>query len=174
MALMGRYLLLVLMTFLPAGAQDYWHRVTGSFGWFIPASGSETAGFNTAPVLAIDYGFRFSRHGQFDAGIDTAFASRLDQRTNIYIPRVGYSAVIPVWQERVEAIVGAGGAYSLFKPKIAQQSWLVYGQFGGNYVLDADRRYRAGMMIRWYRDPIGSPVQQWVSVAATISYNWSR
>jgi hypothetical protein len=174
MALMVRFLLLVFAIILPATAQEYWHRVTGSVGSFIPASGSDTSGFKSAPVLSVDYGFRYSRHGQFDAGVDAAFASRNSVRTNVYVPRVGYSVVVPVWDERVEAIIGAGGAYSFFKPKIAQQSWLVYGQFGGNYALDPDRRYRAGMMVRWYRDPIGSPVQQWVSVAATISYNWAR
>jgi hypothetical protein len=170
---MVRSLFLLLLTLVPAVGQDYWHRVTGSFGGFIPASGSDTTGFDTAPVVAIDYGFRFSRHGQFDAGVDAAFASRSGQRTNIYVPRVGYSVIVPLWRDRIEAIVGAGGAHSLFKPKIATQSWLVYGQFGANYALDSDRRYRAGMMVRWYRDPIGSPVQQWVSLAATISYNWT-
>jgi hypothetical protein len=172
MALMVRSLFLVFLTLLPAAAQDYWHRVTGSLGGFIPASGTDTVGFDSAAVLAIDYGFRFSRHGQFDAGIDAAFASRYNRRTNIYVPRVGYSVIAPLWQDRIEAVIGAGGAHSLFKPKIAAQSWLVYGQFGANYALDSDSRYRAGMMVRWYRDPVGRPVQQWVSVAATITYNW--
>lgn len=174
MALMVRLLLLVFVTLLPAAAQEYWHRVTGSFGGFIPASGSDTAGFDSAPVVAVDYGYRFSKHGQFDAGVDAAFASRAGQRTNIYVPRVGYSIIVPLLQERAEAVVGFGAAYSFFKPQIARESWLVYGQLGANYALDPDRRYRAGMTVRWYRDPIGSPVQQWVSVAATISYNWTR
>jgi hypothetical protein len=172
---MVRLLLFAVIALAPAFAQDYWHRVTGSFGGFVPLSGAGTTGFDTAPVLAVDYGFRFSRYGQFDFGADTAFASREpDGRTNIYVPRIGYSLVVPVWQRRIEAIAGGGGAYAFYKPRIGNEGWLVYGQLGANYALDPDQRYRAGMTIRWYRDPVGSPVQQWLSVAATVSYSWAR
>src|SRR5687767_1953300 len=87
----------------PSLAQEYWHRVAGTVGGLNAASGSDTSGMGTAPLLSLDYGFRFHRHGQFDAGIDTAFASRAGERTNIYIPRVGYRIVVPVWDDRVEA-----------------------------------------------------------------------
>lgn len=159
---------------LPAAAQEYWHRVTGTVGALVPAAGTESTDTDTATLVSIDYGFRFSRHGQFDAGIDTAFASRFGQRTNVYIPRVGYRIVVPVWNDRIETHVGFGAAHTFFKPKIGEQLWMVYGQLGANYALDVDRKYRAGMNVRWYRDPIGRPVQQWVSVGGELSYSWGR
>lgn len=79
---------------------------------------------------------------------------------------------MPLWHDRVEAAVGFGGAYSLFKPKISRQSWLIYGEGGVNYAFDSTNRYRTGIMVRWHRDPIGEPVQQWVSVGGQISYAW--
>lgn len=176
--MMVRAFLLILFVACTAAAQEYWHRAALTFGAFVPAGGSQTSGYDTAPVLSFDYGFRFHRHGQFDAGVDAAFAStafeRFTTRTNIYIPRAGYSLIVPVWRDRVEAMVGAGGAYSFFKPNVTQETWLVYGQFGANYAIDVDKRYRAGLTVRWYRDPIGTPVQQWVSVGAAVSYNWGR
>lgn len=177
-AVMVRALLVLLSVSFAVNAQEYWHRAALTFGGLVPAGGSQTSGYDTAPVLSFDYGFRFHRYGQFDAGVDAAFASvafeRSSTRTNIYVPRVGYSLIVPVWRDRIEAMVGAGGAYSFFKPTVTEETWLVYGQFGGNYAIDVDKRYRAGLTVRWYRDPIGTPVQQWVSVGGTFSYNWGR
>lgn len=174
MALMSRVLAIILLCFLPAAAQDYWHRVSGTFGGFIPASGIDTEGFDSAPVLSFDYGYRFHRHGQFDAGADAAFASRDSARTNIYMPRVGYSAIIPLRQDRIEVILGGGGAYAFYKPRVTDELWMIYAQAGANYALDVDRRYRAGLMLRWYRDLVGVPSQQWVSVGAQITYSFGR
>jgi hypothetical protein len=81
---------------------------------------------------------------------------------------------VPLRNDRIETHVGFGGAHSLFKPKVEEQVWLVYGQVGANYAIDADRRYRVGMSVRWYRDPIGRPVQQWIAVGGEISYSWGR
>jgi hypothetical protein len=104
-----------------------------------------------------------------------AFASRMDQRHNIYIPRVGYRVVVPLWQDRIDAHVGFGGAYALYKPAPAgYQTWLVYGQLGADYALDFEKRYRVGTFVRWYRDPIGSPVQQWVATGAQITYSYGK
>ena len=158
----------------PAMAQEYWHRVSGTVGGLVPAAGSDTSSMGTAPLVSIQYGHRFSRHGQFDAAIDTAFASRAGQRTNVYIPSVGYRVIVPFWEDRIETSIGFGGAHSFFKPQIGNQVWLVYGQLGANYALDIDKRYRAGFNVRWYRDPIGRPVQQWVAVGGELSYSWGR
>jgi hypothetical protein len=177
---MVRFLLVVFVACLPAAGQEYWHRVTGTLGFLSPHKGQQTADFNTPPLVSVDYGFRFNRHGQWDTGIDIAFAKRGlgaggEQRHNIYIPRVGYRVVVPFLADRAEAYAGFGGAHSFFKPNLAgRQSWLVYGQLGGNYAIDEEGRYRAGMMVRWYRDPIGRPVQQWIGVGAEISYHWHK
>ena len=193
---MVRFLAVVFVACLPAAAQEYWHHVTGTVGGLVPHAGWQTSDFKTAPLVSIDYGFRFSRHGQWDTGIDIAFATRRpvlpgtsipadrvvpsaaevgDQRHNIYIPRMGYRIVAPLMNDRVETYVAFGGAHTLFKPNLAgRQSWLVYGQLGGNIALDSNGRYRAGMMVRWYRDPIGRPVQQWIAVGGEISYSWRR
>lgn len=169
---------LFLLT-LPAAAQQHWHRVSGAFGGFAPAAGSETSGYETAPALSFDYAFRFHRHAQWDAGVDAAFANPMGnfrrsvrERTNIYLPRTGYSFVLPVWRGRIEVIAGAGAGYSFFKPARTNESWLVYFQGGVNYALDRDGRYRVGGIARYFRDPIGTPEQQWVSAGAQFSYSF--
>jgi hypothetical protein len=176
---MSRALVVFVLMLIPAAAQDYWHRASLSFGGLIPSAGHETESFDSAPLLSFDYGFRFNRYGQFDMGVDAAFAterrrSEADVRRNIYIPRVGYSVVVPVWRDRIEASFGGGGAYSFFKPNNGNESWLIYLQGRGNYAIDRDKRFRAGMVVRWYRDPIGTPVQQWTSVAVEATYAFGR
>jgi hypothetical protein len=132
-------------------------------------------GFGTAPVLTFDYGFRFHRNGQFDMGIDTAFTSQSSVRRNLYVPRVGYRVIVPLWNDRIEPHVGFGAAYAFYKPSIPEnEMWLVYGQIGANYAIDRDLRYRAGLNIRWLRDPIGRPQQQWVAFTGEVSYSWGR
>jgi hypothetical protein len=172
---MSRALVLFLLALTTAGAQEYWHRVTAGFHGYNAASGPALAGFGTAPALSFDYGFRFHRNGQFDMGVDTAFTSQNGFRRNVYVPRVGYRIVVPLWDDRIEASLGFGGAYAYYKPTIAEnETWLVYGQTGVNYAIDPDKRYRAGVSIRWLRDPIGRPQQQWVSFGGEVSYSWGR
>ena len=172
---MSRVLLILFVLTTSAWAQQHWQKVAGSFGGFVPVGRASTAGLNSAPVLAFDYGFRFHRHGQFDAGVDTVFSESFGRRRNIYIPRLGYSVLIPVWAERIEITAGAGAGHAFYKPTLENyETWLVYGQLGADYALVPDGRYRAGMMFRWYREPIGAPAQQWISVGATVSYPFGR
>ncbi|HYO81231.1 MAG TPA: hypothetical protein VES20_07515 [Bryobacteraceae bacterium] len=174
MAFMFRAALLCLIA-LPLFSQTYSHRISGTFGAFVPAAGSDIASFDSAPVLAFDWGYRFNRYGQFDLGVDTAFASDAGRRRNVYLPRAGYSVVVPVWADRVEATIGAGAGYAFYKPTIpGNETWLVYLQAGADYALVPDGKYRAGLMLRWYRDPIGAPAQQWLSVGASVSYHFGR
>jgi hypothetical protein len=177
---MSRVLFIFLIALSTAGGQEYWHRVTGGFGGYNPVAGPGLRGFDTAPVLTFDYGFRFHRNGQFDAGVDTAFTTQdlrggQDVRRNVYVPRVGYRVIVPVWDDRIEASLGFGAGYAFYKTSLPEnEMWLVYGQIGGNYALDRDKRYRAGVNVRWLRDPIGRPFQQWVAFTGEISYSWSR
>lgn len=173
---MSRALLVFLFALLPAGAQEYTNRLTGAFGALNPVSGYVANSYDSAPLLSFDYGYRFHRHSQADLGVDIGFSSERSVRRNIYIPRFGYRAIFPFWQDRIEASLGAGGAHTFVKPASLADSeiWLVYGQIGANYAIDTDKRYRTGVMIRWYRDPIGAPVQQWVSVGFEFSYNFGR
>jgi hypothetical protein len=176
---MTRVLVVFVLMLMPAAAQEYWQRVSLSLGGLNPSAGYQTDGFDSAPLLSFDYGFRFHKYGQFDAGVDAAFATEerrneMETRRNIYIPRVGYSVVVPLWRDRVEASFGGGGAYSFFKPNNGNESWLIYLQGRGNYAIDRDKRFRAGMVVRWYRDPIGTPVQQWTAVAGELTYSFGR
>ncbi|MBC8165489.1 MAG: hypothetical protein H7Y20_06420 [Bryobacteraceae bacterium] len=178
---MSRHIFILLLAFLPASAQTYEHRLTGSFGALNPAGGAQSDAFNSAPMLSFDYGLRFHRFSQADLGVDIAFASQSairgssETRRNIYIPRFGYRAVIPLLQDRLEASIGAGGAHSFIKPTIpGSEIWLVYGQVGASYAIDRDKHYRGGLMLRWYRDPIGTPVQQFISVGAEFTYSFGR
>jgi hypothetical protein len=170
-----RTLLACTLLCIPAASQEYWNRVSGTFGALTPVGENpDPLRPGAAPLLSIDYGHRFSRHGQFDAGVDAAFAERGDRRMNVNIPRIGYRVIVPVWNDRIETHIGFGAGHSFFKPNPSQQVWLIYGQLGANYALDADRRYRAGMNVRWYRDPVGRPVHQWVAIGGELSYSWGR
>src|SRR3954452_11569001 len=180
---MSRALLLLLLALMPAGAQEYWHRLTGSFGALNPLHGYQANTFNSAPMLSFDYGFRFHRYIQADVGADIGFAnekvssgtSESEYRRNIYIWRFGYRGIVPLWHDRIEASAGAGAGHSYLKPTIpGYEVWLVYGQLGANYAIDRNGRYRAGVTVRWYRDPIGVPVQQWLTVGAEFSYSFGR
>jgi len=176
---MSRALVVLLFALLPAGAQEYWHRLTGTFGALNPIGGYQANSFNSAPMLSFDYGYRFFRYGQADVGVDIGFANQNvipdEVRRNIYIPRFGYRAIVPVWHDRIEASAGAGAGHSFIKPTISgYEVWLVYGQLGANYAIDREGRYRAGLTVRWYRDPVGSPVQQWLTVGAEFNYSLGR
>lgn len=174
---MFRAPLLLLIALATAGAQEWYstHRVSAGFSGYIPAAGPGISDFDTAPALTFDYGYRFHRYGQFDAGVDTAWTSPGTRDRMLYIPRAGYRVILPLWRDRIEASLGFGGGYAFYKPTIAtNEMWLVYGLLSGNYALDRDGRYRAGVNLRWLRDPIGRPHQQWVSFGGEISYSWGR
>lgn len=172
---MSRVAAIFLLALSTAGAQEYWHRVSLGFGGYSAVGGPGLDGFGTAPLLNFDYGFRFARHGQFDLGVETAFASQYGERHNLYVPRIGYRVIIPLYRDRIETHIGFGGGYIFYKPTIDDnEMWLVYGQTGVNYALDRDKRYRAGFTIRWLRDPIGRPWQQWVAFTGEASYSWGR
>src|SRR5690606_14744193 len=72
---MHRFSVLLLFLLIPAAAQEYPHRVSLSFGGMNPVAGWQAEAFDGAPLLSFDYGYRFNRYGQFDAGVDTAFAT---------------------------------------------------------------------------------------------------
>ena len=44
-------------------AQEYWHCVSGTVGGLNAAYGSDSSGVGTAPLVSIEYGYRFNRHG---------------------------------------------------------------------------------------------------------------
>jgi len=177
---MNRTLFLMVLALLPslATAQDlYQHRLTAAVGRLNPTGTGKSGLFDSAPLLAFDYGYRFHRYSQADIGVDLGFASEKVSKTrrNVYIPRFGYRFILPLMDDRVEAHVGAGAGHGFIKPTVrGSESWLVYGQFGGSYAIDAAKNYRAGMTVRWFRDPIGVPVQQWIAVSAEFSYSFGR
>src|SRR5947208_1020290 len=84
-------------------AQDQGHRLSVGFGGLNPLSGSQSETFNSAPLLTFDYGYRFFRYGVADVGVDTGFASDKvgGVRRNLYIPRFGYSLLVPLMHDRV-------------------------------------------------------------------------
>lgn len=177
---MRRALFVLTLALSPLSAQEYWHRLSGAFGALNPINGGQITGYGTSPMLSFDYGYRFHRFSQADLGVDIGFATQkngpgADTRRNIYLPRFGYRGVIPIWQNRIEASLGAGGAHSYIKPtEQGKEVWLVYGLVGANYAIDSEKRYRAGLNIRWYRDPIGTPVQQYISVGAEFTYSFGQ
>lgn len=173
---MSRLLFVFLLALLPAAAQSFpGHNLGVTFGSLNEAGGNQAKPFGSSPMLAFDYGYRFHRHSQADIGVDIGFADPSGTRRNVYIPRFGYRLIIPLMQDRVEASVGAGAGHGFIKPTIpGSEVWLVYGQAAANYAIDADRKYRAGFVLRWFRDPVGAPVQQWISVGGQFIWGFGR
>lgn len=171
---MGLYCVLALgFTTTALRAQNEEHRLSIGLGGLNPQSGTQSETLKSAPLMSFDYGYQFFRHGRADVGVDVGFASDkgTDRRRNIYLPRFGYSFLIPLWNDRIEAALGAGAAHSFIKSPIpGYESWLVYGQLGAAYAVDVNRKYRAGFFLRWYRDPIGRPEQQFISVGGQFTY----
>jgi hypothetical protein len=127
---------------------------------------SGVAALGLDELLSVDYGYHFSRYGQADFGGDFGFANN-----SVRIPRFGYRGIIPLMRDKLEVSLGGGSGYVFLQPTIGgYEQWLIYAQGGANYALDPEKRYRAGVMVRWYRDPVGRPVHQWVTVGAEFTF----
>ncbi|MDZ4800981.1 MAG: hypothetical protein SGI92_22715 [Bryobacteraceae bacterium] len=164
---MSRVVLILLLTLTSLAAEDYLHRWTLGAGNFNPVGkGEQSKTIGSSPMLTIDYGYHFTRNGQADMGVDLGFGDR-----GMKIPRFGYRAIFPFLQDRLNASLGAGAGYVFVKPPLGgYEHWLVYGQVGANYALDREKKFRPGLMIRWYRDPIGRPLMNWVTVGAEMTF----
>jgi hypothetical protein len=148
-----------------------------------PVGGYVAGAYSSGPGLRMAVECRLTRYLAADAGWTAAWMatdyscsrfgcsySRLQNKFLDY----GLRGVLPLDGGRVELSVGVGGAYIWFDP-ISDDHYHngPLFQYSGKAVVALDRtgRWRVNFTVRTYRD-LGSPIQQWLSTSAGISYGF--
>jgi len=175
-------MLACLLAWLPLllPAQDYFgkYNLSVGAGVAIPQQDLDDA-FTAAPVVTVNFGYRFARNFQLDAGLDTAFGAadiRTFTRTDIgtleindrqfFLP-LGGRVILPFGDSgRHELYAGGGGAYLRYSEMIRQPSdffripctvcsrrsgWGGYGLVGYRSALNRGRNFWVGVTTKVYR-----------------------
>jgi hypothetical protein len=172
-----RALLMVLP--LSLAAQDYYPRHNFSFGVGAGQPRGELRDFfTTSPGIAANYGFRFNRYFQADAGLDVMFGAAdvrdflntgigpLEIRDREYFVPLGGRAILPFARGRFLLSGGGGVAYMRYSEQLRQPSdyfrvdcpvctsrsgWGSYALAGLNAFVDSNHHFRVGALARVYR-----------------------
>ena len=173
-----RILVMALLLVLPVSAQYYnRHNINLMVGAGLPRADLRER-FSDSALVGVDYGFRFHRNLQVDAGFDTVFGAAgvndwlPSQFGNLrirdfqtFVP-FGGRVILPLAEERVHIYGGLGGVYMRYAERISQpyQDFRVpcdycaardgfgyYGLFGVNVSFDRARMFRFGAGTRMYR-----------------------
>lgn len=140
--------------------------------------------FETSFALKVEYGYRFTRNFQFDAGFDSTFGAA---RVNDFLPTdfgdrrirdfqyfvpFGGRVILPLARERAQFYAGGGGAYVRYQERVSQPSdyfniscppcrardgFGYYAQAGFRYYLDSYKRFSIGGSTRVYRVETDGP-----------------
>ena len=170
--------LLPLAGMFTAAAQEYnRHNINLMVGAARPR-GELPHFFSDSALLGVDYGYRFHRYFQVDAGFDSVFGAAgvrdwlPSQFGNLrirdfqtFVP-FGGRVILPLADERVHIYGGMGGAYMRYAERInqpvdyfripcdvcaARDGFGYYGLFGVNMSMDRSRLVRFGVGTRMYR-----------------------
>jgi hypothetical protein len=161
------------------GQEYYRHNVTVGLGAAMPRGELRNL-FSDSFLAGVEYGYRFHRNFQVDAGFDTVFGAA---GVNDWLPTAfgnlrirdyqtfipfGGRVILPLANERVNIYGGLGGAYLRYSERIkqpfrygeiripcdvcaARDGFGYYGIFGGSVALDSGRHFRVGAATRVYR-----------------------
>lgn len=152
------------------------HHLTFGLGAAVPGDDLKY-GYQPAFAWNVDYGFRPIKWLQADIGYDGAYnAANVDdyQETGYgpariadyqtFIP-MGGRVVLPLARGRVEFYGGGGGVYARYSESLSQpdeftnigcpscqsrDGWGYYAMAGGSVALDAQHRFRLGVISRSY------------------------
>ena len=131
-------------------------------------------------LAGFEYGYRFHRNFQVDAGFDTTFGAAgvrdwlpsyygdLRIRDFQHFLPFGGRVILPLGEERVHIYGGLGGAYLRYTERVrqpfrggglridcsvcgARDGFGYYGVFGVNTALDSGRHFRVGAGTKVYR-----------------------
>jgi hypothetical protein len=172
--------LLMLGTAGEAIAQEYYrHTITATLGAGRPR-GELRGLFSDSFLAGVEYGYRFHRNFQLDAGFDsvfgaagvrdwlpTAFGNLRIRDYQSFVP-FGGRVILPLANERVNIYGGLGGVYMRYAERLkqpfqsydyripcdvcaARDGFGYYGIFGGSVALDHGRHFRVGAGTRMYR-----------------------
>lgn len=163
-----------------------WHKntVSAGIGAAIP-TGNATNYLGTAPLVSVNYGRRFTKYLQADAGLEFAWGAANNvniEQTDVgqiqggdheYMIPLGGRVIIPTPFHRMEVSAGGGGIYLHYSetvPSNAYYSFNCYtctarGGWGGyalgnvRYYLDSNRIFHVGTTVRYISASVtGDPV----------------
>lgn len=169
--------LIAFATLTPAAAQSFYprHNFQVGVGAGLPGMDLKNS-FSNRVGISANYGFRFHRNFQADAGFETVFGSagvedyldtefgRRRIRDFQYFVPLGGRAIIPF--RKVQLSAGGGGAYLKYNEQISQPSdyyrldcpecrsrsgFGYYALLGGRVSLDRYNRFWLGVTSRVYR-----------------------
>ncbi len=173
---MLRNFLVVIGSLLIPGAifaqDDYHHNnISVGFGGATPV-GTDTSYLTTAPLITLNYGYRFNRLFQADAGFQMAFGAANNQNVETtdqgavqggdheYMIPLGGRIYIPQPYRRIEISAGGGAAYLHYSETISsgggyyytptcftctsRGGWGGYGLANISYYLNSGRNFRVG------------------------------
>lgn len=134
---------------------------------------------DTAPVLRLNYGYRFMKNFQADLGFDTIFHAAnikdyyqtdfgdLRIKDYQYFVPLGGRVILPLWSERVQFHAGGGGAWMKYSERIRQpfgnnfrldcpvcssrSGWGYYSMAGISFALDRMQIFRLGVTSKLFR-----------------------
>ena len=163
--------------------QFYPHQLTVGIGSAAPGS---QVNMDSGVALELNYGRRFTRFIQFDAGFESSFnkdyrnyypkyETGLTTNTSFFVP-VGGRILIPLMQGRIEPSFGVGGVYAWDKNNpYHQNQGGVYGLLGGSYALDPRHKHRVGATLRYMNMmSSGRPHPRWLNIFGEYSYSWGE
>jgi hypothetical protein len=166
---------------VPAFGQGYYnrHNVTVSAGVGRPRGELRNL-FSDSFNMNVEYGYRFHRNFQVDAGFDTIFGAAgvrdflptfvgdLRIRDYQHFVPFGGSVILPLAEERVHIYGGLGGAYFRYTERVrqpfqdgsiqipcsvcsARDGFGYYSKVGVNTAIDDGRHFRLGVGAKVYR-----------------------
>src|SRR5579863_1095588 len=157
-------------------AQESFHRsnIFVGLGAAIPV-GSTTNYLDTAPLVSVGYGWRFTRFFQADAGFQAAFGAANNQNAEVkdfgavqggdlefMITLVG-RIYLPLPFKRIEVSAGGGAAYLHYTETIpsngfivsncysctSRGGWGAYGMANASYFLDSNHTFHVGTTLQF-------------------------
>ncbi len=170
---------LVGFSLLASAQSETLHRntVTVGGGAAIPV-GNDTAYLKTAPMFSVDYGYRFNRFLEADAGFQMAFGAAQNQNAEVtdlgtlqggdheFMIPLGGRLYIPSPLKRMEFSVGGGGVhlhysetipsnagYGYYSPSCysctSRGGWGGYGLASARYFLDENHNFHVGTTLQF-------------------------
>ena len=178
----------------PAIGQEFHHSNIDIGVGFAAPVGSAGNYLTTAPLFDVNYGWRFNRVFQADAGLQIAFGAANNQNAEAtdvglvqggdheYMVPVGGRIYLPLPWERVEVSVGAGAAYLHYSETApsnpyyssycytctSRDGWGGYGLASVRYYLDQNHTFSVGSTIQFIAGSTnGAPVGNIPPVSTT-------
>jgi hypothetical protein len=183
MSIFLRFFFMALLSVAAFGQEVNANKLTVGLGSAAPTG---TSYMDAGTALEVNFGYRYTRYIQVDAGVETSFnkdyrnysgrnSTGLTTTTNFFVP-AGARIVIPVLNGRIEPSVGLGGVYRYDKRDIAHKNQGgVYGLGGVSYALDSRQRHRVGVSLRYVNIlSAGRPHSQWVNVFGEYTFSWGE